>query len=188
MPTKPVEPTGTVGPESVILRVLCVLVVRPVAHFHGRCLTIFTFMGMFDSLRSSLTELPISDIVRARLELALDQLSDAQSKVSDLQTQVARLEAQLEREHLDHKQTKEELERLKDEHSEDIRIHRLIEFRRGLRTGGVWMPFCPSCHLPIDELRHDGTHRAYCSANDCEWGPVDLDRPIDALSREIGDV
>jgi hypothetical protein len=37
---------------------------------------------------------------------------------------------------------------LTDSQVEEIRIYRGIEFRRGKRTHGKWMPFCPKCHMP----------------------------------------
>jgi len=47
-------------------------------------------------------------------------------------------------------QDKTELERkLAEAQAEDVRIHSAIEFRRGKRTGGSWMPFCPKCHMPV---------------------------------------
>jgi uncharacterized membrane protein len=36
--------------------------------------------------------------------------------------------------------------------SEEIRIHRMIEFRRGKRTGGKWNAFCPKCHMPAGQV------------------------------------
>jgi hypothetical protein len=39
---------------------------------------------------------------------------------------------------------------LADSQAEDVRIHSAIEFRRGKRTGGDWMPFCPKCHMPAE--------------------------------------
>ena len=54
---------------------------------------------------------------------------------------------------------------LAEAQSEDIRIDTAIEFRRGERTSGRWMPFCPKCHMPavIDDRGLSG-----CSAN-CGW-------------------
>jgi hypothetical protein len=37
---------------------------------------------------------------------------------------------------------------LTEAQAEEIRIQNAIEFRRGKRTGGVWMPFCPRCKMP----------------------------------------
>ena len=57
-----------------------------------------------------------------------------------------------------------ELEKqLAESQAEEIRIHSTIEFRRGKRTGGVWMPFCPKCHMPA---RTD--EGIFCSVT-CGW-------------------
>jgi hypothetical protein len=49
--------------------------------------------------------------------------------------------------------------------SEEKRIHSAIEFRRGKRTGGVWMPFCPHCHMPAVA---DDDQQVACSMG-CPW-------------------
>ena len=110
----------------------------------------------------------MSDIVRERLSLALDRFSDAESKIEALQVQVGGLASQLDRERLDHQKTQKELQRLNDEHAEEVRIHRAVEFRRGSRTGGKWTVFCPKCHMPAAmPMEHD----AYplCSDGSCHW-------------------
>jgi hypothetical protein len=122
-------------------------------------------MSLIDTARDALKDLPISDIVRERLSLALDRLSDAEAKIEALQTEKGSLHAQLDRERLDHKQTQVELQRLRDEHSEEIRIHTGIEFRRGKRTGGVWIPFCPICHSPADLT----SGVVGCANSKCKW-------------------
>ena len=128
-------------------------------------------MSFIDTAKDALKDLPISDIVRERLSLALDRLMDAEAKIDTLQTDKGSLQAQLDRERLDHKQAREELQRLKHEHAEDIRIHRTIEFRRGKRTGGRWMAFCPKCHLPVAEGSNNGEQMLYCiqKYDDCGW-------------------
>lgn len=42
-----------------------------------------------------------------------------------------------------------------------------IEFRRGPRTGYVWMPFCPQCHVVLYP-KWDGFELVRCSAG-CGW-------------------
>ena len=128
-------------------------------------------MSFIDTARDALKDLPISDIVRERLSFALDRLMDAEAKVDTLQTDKGSLQAQLERERLDHKQTRDELQRLKDENAEEIRIHSLVEFRRGKRTGGKWLAFCPKCGLPVTDFMEHGEPLIYCTAkyDDCGW-------------------
>jgi hypothetical protein len=59
-----------------------------------------------------------------------------------------------------------DLERqLAEAQAEEVRIHSSIEFRRGKRTGGVWMAFCPKCKMPA--LSSDDWD-VTCSAN-CGW-------------------
>jgi hypothetical protein len=52
---------------------------------------------------------------------------------------------------------------LAETQAEEVRIHSTIEFRRGKRTGGVWMAFCPNCKMPA---RADCG--IFCSAS-CGW-------------------
>lgn len=128
-------------------------------------------MGIFDSIEKLITEHGSAAIISQQLAFARDQFDAMERKVSDLQTQVGRLDAQLERERSDHKQAREDLQRLKDEHAEEIRISKLIEFRRGKRTGGKWMAFCPKCHLPAGDTRSNGAPLVFCTAKfeDCGW-------------------
>jgi len=125
-------------------------------------------MSIFDSIEKLITEHGSAAILSQQLSFAKDQFSDLERKVSDLQIQVGRLEAQLERERADHKQAREDLQRLKDEHAEQVRIFHDVEFRKGSRTGGKWMPFCPKCHLPI-VLSRNGGDQPFCSDRTCGW-------------------
>lgn len=129
-------------------------------------------MGIFDSIEKLITEHGSAAILGQQLAFARDQFEALERKVSDLQTQVGRLDAQLERERSDHQQARKDLQRLKEEHAEEIRIHRLVEFRRGKRTGGKWMAFCPKCHLPVADTKGmAGSPLAICTAKhaDCGW-------------------
>ena len=77
---------------------------------------------------------------------------------------------------------------LAESESEEIRIHRLIEFRRGKRTGGKWMAFCPKCHLPVgDGQGMGGRPLAYCTAKhaDCGWS-VPLPMSVAQIIPELG--
>jgi len=49
--------------------------------------------------------------------------------------------------------------------AEEVRIHSAIEFRRGSRTGGKWIAFCPKCKMPA---RISETFGIICSS-DCGW-------------------
>lgn len=124
-------------------------------------------MILLDSIERWIIEHGGSAILKQQLEFAKEQYSAMEGKVTELQTQVGRLEGQLDRERTDHKQARDELQRLKDEHSEEIRIHSAVEFRRGKRTGGQWMGFCPKCRMPASEE----TPVIFCSAK-CGWNVI----------------
>jgi hypothetical protein len=115
-------------------------------------------------------------ILAQQLEFAKDQfsalerqVSEFQSKTEKFEAQIAKLEAKLEIEQTNHKETKQDLQRFKDEHAEEIIIHKMVEFRRGKRTSGKWMGFCPKCHLPATGVFHPGDSPiVYCSGL-CGW-------------------
>jgi len=125
-------------------------------------------MSIFDSIEKLITEHGSAAILNKQLAFAKDQFSDLERKVSDLQTQTGRLDAQLERERLDHQKTRDELQKLKERHAEEIRFFHDVEFRKGSRTGGRWLPFCPKCHLPITLSRNGGEY-PFCTDSKCGW-------------------
>ena len=139
-------------------------------------------MSLIDIARDTLKEIPMADILRERLSLALDQSAAFERQVGELQSKVGGLDAQLERERADHKQTREELRRLKEEHEEEIRVFSTTEFRRGKRTGGVWMAFCPKCHLPAGQRKSD--HFVFCSAT-CGWHGIWPGIPLASLISQM---
>ena len=124
-------------------------------------------MSLIDTARDALKDLPVSDIVRERLSLALDRLLDAESKIEALQAEKGSLHGQLERERTDHQKTQQELQALRDTWREEIRIHRGIEFRCGNRTAGKWAAFCPKCHMPASNI--EGFVDVSCSDGTCKW-------------------
>jgi len=122
-------------------------------------------LNPFDALEKLITEHGSAAVLSQHLAFVKEQFQA-------LEKQVAKLEARFEIEQDNHKETKQELQRVKEEHFEEVRIHRLIEFRRGKRTGGKWMAFCPKCHLPVgDGDGMGGSPHAYCTAKhaDCGW-------------------
>jgi len=106
-------------------------------------------MGMLEVARDTLKDLPISDVIRERLSLALDRLAEAEAKIESLHTEIGGLKAQ-------------ELLR------EEVRVVFDGEFRKGVRTGGQWLPFCPKCHLPL-AYATEANRYAYCSDQKCGW-------------------
>lgn len=125
-------------------------------------------MGLIDTARQTLVELPISDILRERLSLAVDYAADLERKVSTLQSEVGNLQGQLERVTLDHNQCREQYQRLQKEHEEETRIWSTVEFRRGKRTDGQWVPFCPICHSPVSASVPHPLGQVACSGK-CGW-------------------
>jgi len=121
-------------------------------------------MNIFDGIEKLITEHGSAAILSQQLSFARDQFSVLERQVSEFQAKTAKLEAQLEIEHANHKETKQELQRLQDEHSEEVRVHKGIEFRRGKRTGGSWIAFCPVCHTPADT-----TTLVMCANQKCKW-------------------
>lgn len=123
-------------------------------------------MNIFDGIEKLITEHGSAAILNQQLAFAKERFAELERKVSELQTQTGRLEGQLERERLDLQNSRMELKRLQDEHLEEIRINQAIEFRRGKRTGGVWLPFCPKCHMPAVEF---GDQRGATCSVKCGW-------------------
>jgi len=79
---------------------------------------------------------------------------------------------------------------LADTQAEEIRIHHMVEFRRGSRTGNKWMPFCPKCKMPAadDWMTRGSMPNAFCSAY-CGWSvllPMSLDEVARELTNEAG--
>jgi hypothetical protein len=125
-------------------------------------------MSTFADIKKTIADLPISDILRARLDFAFDQSAALERQVGELQIKVGQLQAQLEAAILERDNAQRELYRLQAEHGEEIRILYQIEFRRGKRTGGKWDSFCPKCHLPAVETTGNLVNDVYCSGR-CGW-------------------
>ena len=123
-------------------------------------------MSLLEVARDTLKEIPMADILRERLSLALDQFAESERQKTLLQSETGALKVQLERERFDHQRTQQELQRIQNEHAEEVRIHRSIEFRRGRRTAGQWMAFCPRCHLPASNAE---SAIVLCSDRACKW-------------------
>lgn len=124
-------------------------------------------MGLLDIARDTLKEIPMADILRERLSLAFDMASQSERENEKLRSEKARLEAELDIMRMNEKQTRLELETLKDRHAEDVRVSGGAEFRRGIRTNMKWIAFCPKCHAPATT---DGGDYYYgCSDNNCAW-------------------
>jgi hypothetical protein len=126
-------------------------------------------MSLVQVARDALKEIPFADVLRERVSLALDRLAEAEAKIETLQSENGGLKSELERERVNHEQTKQELQRLKDQLQEEIRFVHDVEYRRGIRTGGKWQPFCPKCHLPIMMPEGFTNRFACCNDSACGW-------------------
>jgi hypothetical protein len=125
-------------------------------------------VSLIETARAALKTIPMSDILRERLSLAIDQLAISETKIDVLQRENGKLASRLDQEQLDHNQTKHELQALRDFHAEAIRFIHGIEFKKGIRTENKWLPFCPKCHLPIVITDTQDGH-PYCSDPKCGW-------------------
>lgn len=132
-------------------------------------------MCLVESARSALKESGISEVLRERLSLAVDQLAESERKTEALQMENGRLRALFERERDDREKAQEELQRLRKEHEEEVVIENGIEFRRGRRTRNKWMAFCPKCRMPV--LQSEDERWALCTA-DCGWEGVQIQDPL----------
>jgi hypothetical protein len=139
-------------------------------------------MSIIDNIQKLIAEHASAAVLSQHLSFAKEQYADLERKASDLQKQLGHLEAQLEREQAENKQTKQELQQLKDEHAEEVIIHKLIEFRRGKRTRGKWLAFCPKCHMPAGSRLFNGRPSVYCSG-ECGW--IVLELYLDNVVREL---
>ena len=138
-------------------------------------------MSIFDGIEKLITEHGSAGVLTQQLAFARQQFSHLEKQVSDLQLESGRLKAQFEREQSDHKQAKEELQRLTDEHAEAIRIHSAIEFRRGKRTGGKWMAFCPYCHGPVNFT----VGIAKCANTKCQWELLTDEKEVNEMIAQL---
>jgi len=125
-------------------------------------------VSLIETARDALKNIPMSDILRERLSMTIDQLAISEAKVEVLQRENGKLASRLDQEQFDHNQTKQELQALRDFHAESIRFVHDIEFKKGVRTGNKWLPFCPKCHLPI-VIGDKPDGYPYCPDSKCGW-------------------
>lgn len=88
-------------------------------------------------------------MLREQLALLSAQVAKLEAENAELKSKIAVLEAGLEAERKSHNETKEKYERLYKEHEERVFLFRGIEYRRGARTNGEWLAFCPKCHVVL---------------------------------------
>lgn len=124
-------------------------------------------MGLYDIAKDALKEIPMSEIMRARLELAVDQASALEREVADLQTEIGRLQAQLERLSEENNEKDRKLKAFYEASKEEVVLYRTLEFRKGAYTRGRWEACCPKCHLPV--RAREGGYYLTCSDQQCQY-------------------
>lgn len=124
---------------------------------------------------------------RAKDRRDIDELRQIQSLALTLQTHNAEVVERDIKVMQEIAEVKAENTKLKDElskaNAEEVRIHKATEFRKGARTGGKWLAFCPVCHLPATPM--NGHENIVCSDGGCSWKSfiswMDLEGEIEAL-------
>jgi len=71
-------------------------------------------MSILDTARQTLTELPISDILRERLSLAFDHAASLERQIAELQTTNGELQSQLQDVTIERDQARQECEALRE--------------------------------------------------------------------------
>jgi hypothetical protein len=101
---------------------------------------------------------------RARDRRDMDTIHKIQMLAFSLQSQHADI---VERDVALVQENAELKRQLAESQAEEIRLHSGIEFRRGKRTGGEWMPFCPKCHMPA--FANPNANRFIACTAHCGW-------------------
>jgi hypothetical protein len=123
-------------------------------------------MGWITAAQRALDEMDAAEPLRQRVFLALEEAAQLETHLEECRAAKAVLEAKLQDTRAHAHQQQEELQTLQTLHAEEVRILSGIEFRRGRRTGGDWIAFCPKCHLPAvvsGPIIH-------CCDRSCQWG------------------
>lgn len=107
-------------------------------------------------------------MLREQLVLAQARVTQLETENVDLKAKGAALEAELKLAREGYDKEKAEHQRLKDEHTEEIRVWKTVEYRKGKRTLDKWQAFCPKCHLPLMVSASYEFDHVSCSA-DCGW-------------------
>jgi hypothetical protein len=116
---------------------------------------------MFKWLEKLINERGSAAIMEKRLAMKDDEIAQLQAKIRGIEAFHA----------------KEQIE------ADEVRIHRSgIEFRRGRRTSGTWLPFCPKCHMPATESR---PHEVLSCSGRCGWVSAGWLIQLPEMLREI---
>lgn len=142
--------------------------------------------GWLLTIKSGLSRFSITAMLREQLALSESRAVKLDSENVDLKSQVAALSSEVKLANESLHQKAEQYERLQKEHEEEIRIWRTVEFRRGKRTFGYWVAFCPKCKMPVHD---NGFSNISCSGNcgwKCEMQSKELNRCLEELEKGAG--
>ena len=143
-------------------------------------------MSIIDIARKTLIDLPVSEILHERLSLTLDYAVDLERKLAECEAVKAKLELQLENIRTDRDKKAERIQVIEKALEEDVIINHGVEFRRGRRTSGKWIAFCPKCHLPAGYHQNSHDPTVYCPDTEhCGWSGIEVCNDIYSWIREI---
>jgi hypothetical protein len=109
----------------------------------------------------------------------LNLTKDQQAKLAAFEKELSEFRFKLAASEKRREDAEDTVRRLSEELSENVRIFRGAEFRKGRRTKYQWMMFCPVCHSPTHAPY--GAHGMQCVSSKCGW--------ISEISwNEVGDV
>ena len=123
----------------------------------------------FSSIRNAVADWLMTDTIKASLTNTRADLAAATTKCANLEREVKDLEARLKQEKLEHQQTRQVLEQLQELHKEEVRLVNGTEFRKGLNTGGQWIPFCPLCRVTAVVVERGIRVVPRCTDGRCQW-------------------
>jgi hypothetical protein len=95
-------------------------------------------MEPFDSIEKLITEHGSAAVLSIWNDKLRHEAALIEKKFSESQLKIRELESNLKTAH-------EQIQSLTKLHEEDVCIQSGVEFRRGRRTAGKWLPFCPAC-------------------------------------------
>lgn len=125
------------------------------------------------SIKSWLGKFSVTALLREQLALSEAKVAKLETEKTEFTATMATLTAELKQTQTDLCREKRQHQQLKDEHKEEIKVWKTVEFRKGKRTFGRWEAFCPKCHLPLFVSPSWESNHVSCSA-DCGWKP-DID-------------
>jgi hypothetical protein len=125
-------------------------------------------MKLFGWFEKWINERGSAAIMEKRLALKDEENAKLKAQIGEMDAKIKTLEAS---------QQKQQIE------TDDVLIHNAIEFRRGIKTSGKWMGFCPKCHLPAENCLWFKQPAVVCTAR-CGWH-VFSQLKLDALIQQI---